>query len=798
MKKLLHLFSLILITFFLITSCSSSSEAGGTKQKLDLAETVFQARLFQTLSEGEDLYLEIVDEVTGIALNPTRYKMEPVGSAEFMIRLPLAIGSVVRYRYVRNNIQNIIEKDSKGEPVFYRLYKVSRPGKVNDLIAGWDGQLYPAETGEISGYVYDSKTEAPLGEILISVNGLQTYTSFDGFYKFENVPVGEYPIVAVHPEGFYEAFQQNAVVANNSVTPSTFGMKPAKLVKITFEVRVPTDTDPNAVVRLLGNLHQMGNSFAELSDGTSVVPSLSPVLSESGENQYKISLALPAGHDLRYKYSLGDGFVNAEHAADSSFLVRQLIVPTRDTVIRDSVETWYSGSTAPVKFHVSAPGNTPTGDSLSIQFNPYAWMQPISMWQVNDKEWTYTLYGPFDYLDQAQYRICRNEQCGIADDAITRGTNGLGYLLDLSNGTPLTINYQIAQWFGLEPKNYDIEGLPKADQLLIKGFELSSPFDRKWLPHLDVGLIDAAVNGGNWIFFNPTWIFKPDASAGLNPRSDTMAVDIRSTMQLSNEAGLSFALFPQLNAAGGASDYWAKADLSYNWWQRWFANYQRFILNYIDFAALHGINTIIIGGDTVSPAFPNGKLPNGSFANTPYDFEEKWLGLVSDIRSRYSGQIGFALPYSANLEQAPAFTSQFDFIFVEMSSALSATSTPGIGELRSRVANAMDADIYKLYATYQKPIIIGIDYTAIDGTASDCLNFNSPCLSVYKNSPHETLPVDIDEQAGVYSAILQEAAARPWVLGIVSQGLNPAVAVQDASSSVHGKPAMQVLSAIFN
>lgn len=797
MKRPLHLISLFLTTSFFIVSCSSASGNNETKQKLDLAETVFQARLFQPITEGENLNLEIVDEVTGIALNPTRYRMDPVGSAEYTVRLPLAIGSVIRYRYVRTGSHNTIEKDSTGEQVLYRLYKVNKPGHVNDLVAGWDNQLYSAETGEISGYVYDLKTEAPLGEILVSVNGLQTYTSFDGFFKFENVPVGEFPIVALHTNGLFETFQQNAIVANNSVTPSTFGMKSAKLVNVTFEVRVPEETDPNAVVRLLGNSQQLGNSFVELPDGTSVVPSATPVMSKSDENLYEVTLALPAGYDLRYKYSLGDGFVNAEHAADTSFLVRQLIVPTRDTVIRDRIKTWYSGGSTPVKFQVTAPTNTPASDSLSIQFNPYAWMQPIPMWPAGENDWTFTLYGPFNYLDQAQYRFCRNEQCGVADDAVTSGTNGLGYLLDLSNGTPLTINYQIAQWSGLEAINYSIEGLSKADHFLIKGFEVSSPFDRKWLAHVDTGLIEAGVNGGNWLFFSPTWTFKPDGSARLNPRNDPMAQDLHSIMLLSNEAGLSFALFPQLNSSGNSTNYWTKAELSYNWWQRWFANYQRFILNYVDFASQQGINTIIIGGESVSPAFPKGKLPSGAFSNTPYDFEEKWLDLIDEIRARYSGQIGFALPYSASLEQTPAFVSLFDFLFIEMSGVLSTSTTPLVSDLRSIAANALDAEVYKLYATHQKPVILGINYTSIDGTASNCLNFNSPCSTVVKNNPNETLPVDVNEQADVYRAILQEAAARSWILGVVSQGLNPSVAVMDASSSVHGKPAMQVLSAFF-
>jgi hypothetical protein len=47
---------------------------------------------------------------------------------------------------------------------------------------------------------------------------------------------------------------------------------------------------------------------------------------------------------VRYKYTLGDGFWNAEHKANAEFNVRQLIVPEEDTVINESVETWQAGS----------------------------------------------------------------------------------------------------------------------------------------------------------------------------------------------------------------------------------------------------------------------------------------------------------------------------------------------------------------------------------------------------------------------------------------------------------------------
>ena len=214
-------------------------------------------------------------------------------------------------------------------------------------------------------------------------------------FIFENVPTGEFPIVAVHPDGLYEVFQLECGCRRRTGYSATFGMKRSKQVKATFEVHIPEDTHPNAVIRMLGNLHRLGSSFSELADGTSIVPSITPVLEHVKDDLYSVSLELPAGLDLRYKYSIGDGFVNAEHAADSTFKVRQLIVPGRDTIIRDQIESWYSSGSAPVQFRVAVPPNTPTSDSISIQFNPYAWMQPIPMWKNGENEWTYTLYESF-------------------------------------------------------------------------------------------------------------------------------------------------------------------------------------------------------------------------------------------------------------------------------------------------------------------------------------------------------------------------------------------------------------------
>ena len=124
-------------------------------------------------------------------------------------------------------------------------------------------------------------------------------------------------------------------------------------------------------------------------------------------------LSLPVGYDLRYKYSLGDGFWNSEHYANGNFRTRQVIVPDRNIDIYDEIETWKYGQSAPVRFTVQVPGETPVTDTVSIQFKYSSsdWMIPIPMWQMGNNRWSYILYGPFLDMGSMYYRYCRNDQC---------------------------------------------------------------------------------------------------------------------------------------------------------------------------------------------------------------------------------------------------------------------------------------------------------------------------------------------------------------------------------------------------
>ena len=119
-----------------------------------------------------------------------------------------------------------------------------------------------------------------------------------------------------------------------------------------------------------------------------------------------------------------------------------------------------------------------------------------------------------------------------------------------------------------------------------------------------------------------------------------------------------------------------------------------------------------------------------------------------------------ALP-AGEIEQAKYnFLNTIDTILVDFYKPIS----------ENNFGSIFDSDVYLLYAAFKKPIIIGIS------TGSD----------------------DLIEQAETYNSALSAVSERAWINGVISQGYKPSVIVKNASSSIFGKPAMDVLSYYFN
>ena len=799
-------FALFVVMCTLLVACNVTGNQNETFQDLPSSETVFEAITPVPLGENDSVVLEIIDEVTGIALNPTRYGMQKKDDRSVYARIPITNGSIVKYRYVLQSGTDTIEKNALGGQVLYRTFYVNRPSVVKDLIQSWSRDTGEPARGEISGYVYDQKTDLPIPDVIISINGNMTYSGADGFYKLSHLPVGEFLLTAIHPNGEFEPFQQGAVIAENALTPASFGMDQAEKVKVDFIVSVPENTPSEAVIRLIGNTFSTGNSFSLLPGGTSDIPSRAPALTLEKNKTYKLTLQLPAGMDFRYKFSLGSGFINAELADSGDLITRQYIVPKRDTRVSHNVLAWArSTDPEPISFTVQVPENTPETDIVSLQFNPFVWMQPVPMWDKGNNQWSYTLFGPFEYLSGAQFRVCRNDQCGYADDVLTAGVNAGGFILDAAIlANERSVFYQLENWKGLEQSEYPVQGTEFAYEKpgFYKTISFSEQYNPFTLPYLEWGFIDAAISGANSIVITPSWDLSAYDSAPIlrnQPGNSYSVNELEKVHTYAQQSDMQMILFPQPGFENVTSNgYWEKAPLTFNFWSDWFEAYSQLVLNYAYLSERLDLNTLVIGGSSISPSLPNGQLPNGNPSNTPFDMNDRWLGLISEIRNIYQGKIIFAIPDDLGNIDKYGFLQEVDSVLLLMDSALSSANAPSLDQLESSAADFLDNRAIKIVQLYNKPVMLGLLYASVDGSASNCANHPINCAVLLDPSSTMTLSPDLNEQADIYSAIISESLKRDWISGIFSMHFDPAVIVRDAGYSIRGKPAYDVFSYFNN
>ncbi len=743
------------------------------------------------LPPGETLALSVVDEVTGLALNAKNYPMQAQDPLHYAVTLPCALNSTLLYRYVRLGKLPIFEDTAADIPVRYRLYHAVAPAEIHDVIASWNDTPFSGPTGRISGQVTNASNGAPLVNILIVAGGVQTLTDSQGNFVLEGLPPGTHNLVAYALDGSYHIFQQGATVAAGLRTPVPIRLTPRPFVNVMFVVSVPQNTVKNAPLRLAGNLLQLGNTFGDLRGGMNTLVTRMPVLSPLPDGRYTITLSLPVGADVRYKYTLGDGFWNAEHHFNGDFVLRQLIVPETNAVVTDSVETWQAGNSAPIIFEVTVPNTTPATDTVSIQFNPYGWTEPIPMWSLGNYRWVYALFSPLNMLGQFEYRYCRNDQCGAADDVAT--PNGQRGRVAATSLTMQDLQDEVAAWQWMQSVNYTPASVqPQPRNGFQAGVEFLSSYHPSWQSYLPQALFDVHHLGTNLLVLTPTWtaqrasplIFAP------TPVLDPLWGDIGQMVGLARAINLNVAIFPTVRYRADATTWWLSAPGDEAWWNRWFERYRAFVMYHADLARQSGAGMLILGEEGLTPALPGGLLPDGRPSGVPADADGRWRDILSETRRHFNGQIYWALSFQGEAPRAPAFLSEVDGIYLLWEAPLSTTATPTVEELAAQAGHLLDDSIAPLVNTLHKPVILAAAYPAVVGAAKvrkDWQYFNQP------TQDDASFPLSLQEQADIYQALLIALDSRPWLKGFVSRGYYPPIALKDKSASVHGKPAAEVL-----
>ncbi|MFN8382762.1 MAG: hypothetical protein U0V02_12515 [Anaerolineales bacterium] len=775
-----------------------------------VAQTNFIVTLPEPLQANESLTLIVMDEVTGLPLNPTEYPMSARDALTYTATLPLPYNTVVKYRYARRGSLLTMEDTTLGSSIRYRMHYVSVPGDIQDIVADWSDRAYSRPTGSIVGQVYNADTGAPLPNLLVTAGGIQQITDSLGRFELSGLPVGTQNLMAYSTDGMYKPFEQGAVVADGQSTIVDLRVRPVKLVNVTFIVSVPSTTVPGVPVRIAGNLLQLGNTFADLQGGVSTSTDRMPILSLQGDGRYAVTLGLPAGTYIQYKYTLGDGFWNAERKDGGQLFLREFVVPEQDLTVQDTVATWAIGDSAPILFEVTVPSVTPPSDIVYIQFNASGWMEPIPMWPLGNYRWAYKLYGPLNFLGNFSYRYCRNGQCGSADDGQTVGIAPTGRQAQTSLlAQDLQDTVGVWKWFeNPEPVTLVGANITARANGFVAGIEYQPTYRPNWSYYGPQAFANTQALGSNLAVLTPTWTFSSASPLKFTtvPGQDPLWIDSAIMVSQARALGLNVAIFPTPNfptnldaSTPPSSSFWLGAPRDAQWWQTWFTRYRAFAINYADLASQTGAQTLILGGDWVAPALPGGTLADGSPSNVPADADTQWKAIIADVRTHFKGQIFWATQFTPSVVTTPLnFLQDVDGIYLLWSASLSTSQTATKADYTNEAGRLLDNEVAPLASVLNKPLILAVNYPSATGAASGCVPDGAgKCLDWNSlNRPNADISaasLNLQTQADVYEAVLTAVNARSWVSGFISRGYYMPVALQDKSSSIHSKPAADIL-----
>lgn len=790
-----------LLAGLLLAGCSSGSNYPypiSTPLPLPTFAVSFLVRVPADSPAGVKVVLSILDEVTGLTLNPMNYEMKSADSGLWQLQLDFPRNALVHYRYSLQSGE--IEAGSGSGMVDYRTYYASGNNQVEDTVAHWTGTDFHGTTGRIRGLIRDAVSGLAIPGLVVGTAGMRTLTDTNGYYLLSGVPTGKQTLVAFDMDGSYRPFIQEAIVADGQDTPANLLLSPAPRVTISFHLYIPqAETPAGAQIRMVGNLLMLGNTFQPGAASTMVEPARAPLMTPLADGTYILSLSLPVGTHIRYKFTLGDGFWNAERDTQGRLVLRDLIVPEHDTIIENGVLSWRSSAQGPITFNVITPASTPSSEKVYIQFSPFQgiWMRPIPMWMIGPQQWTYSLQSPLEWPGPVSYRYCRNGMCGLADDLATAGSQAVGRQFLVTN-TPQTTVDSVLGWTAWPDTSGALHPAPSAsvpDRLRF-GVMFTSV---RWAPPYDSAIADLISLRAGTVFLSPQWYLGANAPLPeiryLPELASPLYQDVITQLAYLRAAGIRPALSPAVEAlAGLTSDWWDTAPRDTAWWDSFFLTYANFLFTYADIAQQNGVEELVIARADMLHAMPG--LPG-----TPADIETRWRVLVRNVRLRYAGKIVVELPLTDGFPAVPQFFDEIDEILIRVSGPLTAgTNSPE--EMKAAAGALLDEKLAGIRAL-GKPIFLAPAYASLGGADAGCprdaMGACMPVSLILSGSDLAlTLAPDFDAQTRAYQALLLAAAERDWISGFFSWGYYPAVALRDASPSIHGKPVELLLAGMFN
>ncbi|MEN6529558.1 MAG: carboxypeptidase regulatory-like domain-containing protein [Anaerolineaceae bacterium] len=783
-----YVFIIIVVILSLLSSCSKPGALLGLKTPVDAnqIEVQFKVSLQNPLLPDSHIMLELVDDLTGVYFNSTRVELTQANDLEYSIVIPLAIFSDVKYRYVRvTNGTTFYEYNGSNEQVRYRILHIESPLIVEDLVTAWSDSLFIGRCGRISGQVIDAANNAPIPNLIVTAGGSEVLTSSDGSFLLNNLPPGTHNLVVYSMDGVYSTFQQGARVEAGADTPARIFLVKRPTTEVDFIVSVPRKSIQKMPLRFVSNLSNLGNPYHDLSSGSAGSAVNYPVMTSITMNRYHIHLTLPVGFHLRYKYSYGDGFWNAELDSAGNFVVRDQFI-SQNTQIHDRVKTFTKTGFPPVTINVKVPENTPLNETVSLQLNPFGWLPPLPMVDQGSRVWSFTILSPLQYVNSIGYRFCRNGQCEVSAESNSENRT----FTPLSSSQ--TINTAVISWQGISDSRIDsskflLQGNITPHPGFMAGFELSPLYLPEWQAFLQDGIDFIDQVGADWIIISPTATYSLQSDlpsiqikAGLDMKWDEM-VKLISNLTVKDKQVI---LFPIVTYTQSMVISDSQTLESEDYWITLFDRYQDFLYTNADLAQFMGCEGLIVNDflQDLPPAPPDVKV--AGIAIEDY-INLRTTEILNGLRARFSGQLIGEISLNQLESKLPGWIGQVDELYITFTPS-PINSAQDISDLEHSFEDLLDSSVKTLVDHYQKPAIIGVAFPS----SSENRELEEPQLNPTNITATES---ELSNQAQLYSALLTSVASRDWIAGFFSRGLYPYVSLQDTSATVYRKPASEIL-----
>lgn len=416
MKK--HIFLLVIVA--LVASCASPvATPTPMETQAEIQDTIEQPTPTPTKTQVEFLVhvpdnTPAADTIYLVQLpfwiwdELERIPMTARGDGTWWASAELEEGSLIRYVFDRglgDGWDPMAMRERFSEKIFQTYYRQlfvsSGTSSVDDTVAMWSDIPSTPPTGTISGLVTDRATGNPIMDATVSIAGVHIATDYDGSFTLREVPEGTQRVTVSTTLGDFKYASEVAQVSPDETSSLTFALEPAGRASVTFNVETPPDTPPDAVVRLVGNVFQMGTYLGQRENEgfTRWAPSRQVLMNRVADNSFTATVDLYEGSYIQYVYTLGNPFFGDEKSSTGDRIFRSFIVGAGDKTRNDSVAAWRDESQVAVTFRVTVPVNTAPYAPVYMDIGgPY-----VAMDRVSEYQWALTFYTYPDLEFQYRY-----------------------------------------------------------------------------------------------------------------------------------------------------------------------------------------------------------------------------------------------------------------------------------------------------------------------------------------------------------------------------------------------------------